>query len=106
MRRSCRPTDRVMVPEAGPLGPWPPSLLSTRTLSTYTFMASSLNDVKVVGPGVATSIMPVQRAPKLVVGTLAPYDWLLPGALLPKAKVPARPGAAATAAVWNAGVPL
>ena len=58
----------MMVPETGALGPWPPSLLTTRTLSTYTLMASSLVDVKVVGPGVAMLIMPVQRTPKLVVG--------------------------------------
>src|SRR5689334_1936361 len=86
--------------------PWPPSLFSTSTLSTYTFMASSLVDVNVVGPGTVTAIMPVQRAPKFVVGTLGPNELLLAGLLLPKAKVPASPEAAATAAVWKPGVPL
>src|SRR5436190_312185 len=97
---SCRPAARVIVPEAGatPTAPWGPSLFSTRTLSTYTFMASSLTDVKVVGPGVVMLIIPVQRATKLVVGTLAPNDWLAVGAAVPKLKVFASPAAAATAA--------
>src|SRR5690348_15474565 len=94
-----------MVPEADDPWAWPPSLVSSRTLSTYTFMAAALVDVNVVGPGVVMAIMPVQRGEKFAVGTRGRKELLLTGLLLPKLKVPARPGAAATEAVWNVGVP-
>src|SRR5438552_12924638 len=104
MRTSCSPAVRLAVPETTALGPLPPSLLMTRTLSMNSRKASSDWAVNVTGPGWLMAIIPVQRTPKLVPGALAPKEFDAAGELDPKLKVLTSPLAALTAAVWKVGV--
>src|SRR5437773_4975427 len=105
MRRSCKPTANLTVPESV-WTPWPPWLSTRRTLSTKRRVPSSLLVEKVVGPGWVMLIMPVQRVAKLVTGPPVKKAWLAPGLAEPKLNALAVAAEFATGLVWKVGLPL